>query len=46
MYHVNMYMGVFQEKNIDRGIYMRGSDSYSIITADALSKHQYSMEVF
>ena len=46
MFQANMDLGIFQETKVMDGIYIRGSDWYSVVAIDALSRHRGGVAIF
>ena len=43
---INTDLGIFQEIKVADSIYTRGSDGYSVVATDALSRHRVGVAVF
>ena len=46
MSQANMDLGILQEKKLTDGIYTRGSDGYSVVKTDTLSRHRGGVVIF
>ena len=46
MSQANVDLGIFQETKLTDGIYTRGSDGYSVVATDALSRHRGGVAIF